>query len=173
VAILLLTFAPLQLIACLFAVFARDGGSASALGMYAATWTAIGLLLLTGKAGATSPAQGVFLIAVSGALLVLAAVAVSEKPALAMVLLVACVRFCVGAAYELSGTTALERVSGWLGLALALAGTYLALALLLEDAKKETVIPLFRRGTARRSLEADLDEQTEDIEQEAGVRSQL
>jgi hypothetical protein len=41
------------------------------------------------------------------------------------------------------------------------------------DANQRTIIPLFRRGKAKQSLEGSLAEQLQRIEGEAGVRSQL
>jgi uncharacterized protein len=45
--------------------------------------------------------------------------------------------------------------------------------LLLEDLNGATVLPLLRRGKARSSVESHLGVQIENIEREAGVRSQL
>ena len=47
------------------------------------------------------------------------------------------------------------------------------MALLLEDAKRRTVLPLFRRGAARMAVESHLGDQVQSIEREAGIRQQL
>ena len=62
----------------------------------------------------------------------------------------------------------------WLATAsLAAFAIYGGLALLLEDGKQRTVLPLGRPGRARTSLEGSLARQAERAEQEAGVRRQL
>jgi hypothetical protein len=43
----------------------------------------------------------------------------------------------------------------------------------LEDVQKKSVLPVFRRGSSRDSLEGDLTDQLERIADEAGVRQTL
>jgi uncharacterized protein len=50
---------------------------------------------------------------------------------------------------------------------------YAALAMALEDIRRETSLPVLRRGLGRTSLEGNLDDQLARIEREAGVREQL
>jgi hypothetical protein len=59
------------------------------------------------------------------------------------------------------------------GLLLCALGLYAALAMALEDAKRNTLLPMLRVGTARDALEGDFREQLVRIEHEAGVREQL
>ncbi|MDX6553017.1 MAG: hypothetical protein QOH74_1505 [Gaiellales bacterium] len=42
-----------------------------------------------------------------------------------------------------------------------------------KDLNRATVLPLFRRGSAKSSVERELEHQVENIEREAGVRSHL
>jgi hypothetical protein len=73
-----------------------------------------------------------------------------------------------------SGATDLvQQLSGWLGLLLGATAFYGGTALLLEDGRHHTVLPLFRRAQAQRALEGDLSAQIAEIEKEAGVRQQL
>ena len=50
---------------------------------------------------------------------------------------------------------------------------YGGLALGLEDLQGKTVLPIGRRGAARRAFEGDLGEQVGPVDSEAGVRKQL
>lgn len=50
---------------------------------------------------------------------------------------------------------------------------YGGLALGLEDLQGKPVLPIGRRGAARRAFEGDLGEQVGPVESEAGVRKQL
>jgi hypothetical protein len=66
-----------------------------------------------------------------------------------------------------------ERVAGGFGVALASCAIYGGLALLLEDLRQADVLPLFRRGEARESLEGDLEQQLRRLEREPGLRQRL
>lgn len=74
---------------------------------------------------------------------------------------------------HLAGAEWAKAASGAVGLPLAALALYGGLALLIEDTQKRTVLPLFRRGAAQRSIESHIADQLESIEQEAGVRNQL
>ncbi len=50
---------------------------------------------------------------------------------------------------------------------------YGGLALGPEDLQGKTVLPIGRRGVARRAFEGDLGEQVGPVESEAGVRKRL
>ena len=86
---------------------------------------------------------------------------------------VACARFVLNGAYELTGSKTVEHVSGYVGLVLAAVAGYGGLAFLLEDVRQETVLPLFRRGASKESIEGDLNDQLRGLAQEAGVRQAL
>jgi len=172
-AIIMLVFVgPLELIACVLAFWARDPGGATALGLFGMTWETVGVLLFT----ATSPRSamlGTFMLAVSAVILAFAASAVRVKPVLTLVALLATARFAITGVYQIHGGARWEHVSGWLGLPLAAAAFYLAVALMLEDANHRTILPTMRRGSARTAIEGGLAGQVSGIEREAGVRGQL
>jgi hypothetical protein len=60
-----------------------------------------------------------------------------------------------------------------IGLILGALGIYAALALLLEDARHGTVLPLGRVARGQDSLQDGLASQLHDLPHEAGVRNQL
>jgi uncharacterized protein len=91
----------------------------------------------------------------------------------AAVLGTAGLRFATTGLYELTAGSAWKDVAGVVGLVLCALGVYAALAMALEDARRETVLPVGRRGVGRTSLEGGLAGQLDRIEHEAGVREQL
>jgi succinate-acetate transporter protein len=172
---LLLTvfLAPLQLIAAVYAFWARETLAATGLSLLAATWPATLLVSQGLPPGATSPVLGAFYLALGGFLLVLAAPGLVGKPLIGLLIVVAAARFLVGGLYEELGTIGLERAAGILGLVITAIGAYGALALGLEDVRHATVLPVGRRGEAKVAFEGDLATQMEPLEHEAGVRRQL
>lgn len=174
--ILVLAFvAPLELLAGIFAFLARDGGAATGLCMLGTAWVGTGVTILTGPPGSTSVALAIFLLFLAAAMLVMFAGALRAKPLFGVLLAAAACRFALTGIYQTgaSWATVLEKVSGWIGLPLAVFSLYGGLALLLEDGARRTVLPLARRGEARASLEGDLAGQIEQAEQEPGIRRQL
>ncbi|MDX6533727.1 MAG: uncharacterized protein QOF68_1471 [Gaiellales bacterium] len=170
--IMLVFVAPLELIAGVVAFWARDAGGATSLCIFGMTWaTVAGVTFYTSDE--TVAVLGAFLIAVSFVILALAIASASGKPVFAIVLALASARFVITGLFHVTGSTAYEEIAGWLGFPLCAAALYLGLALLLEDLNRATVLPLFRRGTAKRSVESELREQVEHVEREAGVRSHL
>jgi succinate-acetate transporter protein len=164
---------PLETIATVFAFLARDAFSATGLGMFSSSWLTLGLADLTGPPGATSRAIGLYMLGFSFMIGCLAFAAFLGKPLIGMLLLLATVRGALGGAWEFGAPHSLEEVSSWLAVALFGAAAYGGLAFLLEDLKKESVLPVFRRGSSRESLEGDLAAQLERIADEAGVRQTL
>jgi succinate-acetate transporter protein len=172
-AIMMLAFVvPLQVITAVVAFWARDAGGATALGLFGMSWAAVGSVTLAYPAP-TVPALGVLLLALATVMVALGVAAIAGKPVFSAVLVLAFARFVTIGIYELRGGTGWERAAGWIGLPLSMAALYLGLALLLEDLQHRTVLPLFRRGTARLSVESHLGDQVSAIEREAGVREQL
>jgi len=170
--IMLLFVAPLELIAGVVAFWARDAGGSTSLCIFGMTWAAIaGVTFYTSDE--TVAALGAFLIAISFVILALSIASLPGKPVFAGVLVLASARFLITGIYHITGSKTYEEVAGWLGFPLCIAALYLGLALLLEDLNRATVLPLYRRGKARRSVEAELGHQIENVEREAGVRSQL
>lgn len=171
-AIALLTFVmPLEAISSIFGLLSRDSAGATAMGIFAASWAVFGTFWLT-VGPEQSPILGIFSIMLTAAALCLAVVAWAAKPLLALVLGLASIRDIFLSAFHLGAKGALAGV-GWCGLVLAPLSIYCGLAFLMEDVNQRTIIPLFRRGKAKQSLEGNLADQLERIEGEAGVRNQL
>jgi succinate-acetate transporter protein len=174
VGILLAAFVfPLETIAAVFAFLARDSFGATGLGMFSSSWLTIGLADLTGRPGATSRAVGLYLLGFAFMIGLLAISAFLGKPLIGVLLTLATVRSALGGAWEFGGPRTLEETAGWIAVALFAAAAYGGLAFLLEDVRKETLLPVFRRGSSRESLEGDLTAQLERIADEAGVRQTL
>jgi succinate-acetate transporter protein len=174
VALLLLGFVvPLQLLASILAFLARDTVAGTGLALFGGTWLATALALLSGQPGARSQALGVFLLCVGATMIVLIGGAAFGKFGPALVLVLGAVRFGVSGLYELIGGTGLEHAAAIIGLALAAAALYSALATEIEDVQGELKLPMGRRNLAREAFEGPFDRQLERIEREAGVRQQL
>ena len=75
--------------------------------------------------------------------------------------------------WELGGSHGVERAGGVLAVVICAIALYGGIALLIEDVRQETVLPLGRVGASKRSLEGDLGEQLARLDKEAGVRQQL
>jgi len=91
----------------------------------------------------------------------------------AAVLATTALRYATTGAHEITASPAWREVAGVVGLALCALAVYAALAMALEDARRETVLPLGRRSFGASSVERGLDAQVERLEREAGVREQL
>jgi len=115
----------------------------------------------------------VFDLAAASFSAILALAAVPSKPMFSAILGLASARFVATGLYEATGAHALAVVAGAIGLALVPAALYGGAALLIEDVRQRTVLPVFRRGPARRSIEGGLWEQLARLGREAGVRQQL
>jgi succinate-acetate transporter protein len=162
VALILLAFVfPLQLLTSVFGYLARDVVAGTGMGLLAGIWLSIALVMLGAEPGATSDALGLFLLIAALAMLVPATAAWTAKLVPAAVLTAAALRFATSGIYELTASASWQDVAGIVGLAPCALGLYAALALTLEDARAETVLPLGRRTAAQGSM------------QEAGVRDQL
>jgi succinate-acetate transporter protein len=164
---------PLETIATVFAFLARDTFGATGLGMFSSSWLTLGLADLTGPPGATSRAVGLYLLGFSFMIGCLALAAFLGKPLIGKLLLLATVRGALGGAYEFGASHSLEDAAAWIAVALFAGAAYGGLAFLLEDLRKESVLPVFRLGSSRESLEGDLTAQLERIAEEAGVRQTL
>jgi uncharacterized protein len=174
VALILLAFVfPLQLVASVFGFLARDVVAGTGMGLLSGTWLAIALVTLTGEPGSTSDALGLFLLLAAVALLVPTAASATGKLVPAAVLATTAVRFATTGLYEMTASETWKDGAGIVGLVLCALAVYAALAMALEDAKRETVLPLGRRKFGAESVGGNLDEQLERIEREAGVREQL
>lgn len=165
--------APLQLIATIFAFLSRDAGAATALGAFAGSWLAGGLVLVTGKPGDLSAALAYFLIAFTVVIAMLAIASAAGKPLLSAFLLVSSLRGVLAAVYELGGGRGWDTVSGWVALVAFVVAMYGGLAFLLEDILGHTVLPLARRAGSREAIEESLATQLSTVADEAGVRHTL
>jgi succinate-acetate transporter protein len=161
VALILLAFVfPLQLLASVFGYLGRDVAAGTGMGILSGTWLSIGLVTLVNAPGSTSDALGLFLLLAAVAMCVPATAASTGKLVPAAVLWTTVLRFLVTGLYQLSASGTWEDIAGIVGLALCAIAVYAALALALEDARRQTVLPLGRRNAV--------------VEQgEAGVRQQL
>ena len=163
---------PLEATAMVFAFLSRDTIGAVALGLFTTSWLAIGVVTMQATPGSTSDALGIFSIWFSATVLLIAIAGITAKPFISTVMFVAVARSALFGVYELTGNVGWERAGGWLGWAIAVLALYGGLAFALEDARGETVLPTFRRGSAQ-VIDESLDGQVERIENEAGVRRQL
>lgn len=175
VALVLIAFAfPLQMLATILLFLVRDAPSGAGIGVQAATWLTVGLLLLVGRPGATTATAGIFLFAAAGALLPSALTSSATKLVPAGVMLATAARFVLTGVYEKVGGTAWEHAAGWEGLAVAGVALYATLAVDLEGALRHTVLPLGRRrGSGPVPTEERLEDQMPELESEPGVRSKL
>ena len=174
VALILIAFVfPLQLVASVFGFLARDVVAGTGMGLLAGSWLSIALVKLTGAPGSTSDALGLFLLAAGLAMTVPALAALDGKLLPVAILGTTAVRFATTGLYELTAADAWRVTAGVVGLVLFILGVYGALAMALEDAARETRLPVGRRGAGRTSLGSGFDAQLERLEREAGVREQL
>jgi uncharacterized protein len=174
VAIALIAFVfPLQLSASIFGILSRDGVTGTAMGILAGTWLTVGLVMLTSPPGSTSDALGVLLLVAAVAMLWPATGAWLSKLVPATVLTFAALRFGTSGMYQLTASGAWSDVTGWIGIALGIVALYAALAALLEDVSKKTLLPMGRRHRARQAVEGGLTEQLLDLTHEPGIRNQL
>lgn len=176
-AVLILAFAPtVQIVACVFGFLARDAVAATALGVQAASWLAIGLSLLLSKPGSHGQSHelALLLFVSAAALFASAFTAAQTKVVPALVVGLTGLRFVLTGVYKLgSGGGAWQHAAAWTGVVLCGVALYAALSLEIEDVLQHTVLPTLRRARGKQALRPRLDEQVEEVATEAGVRSQL
>jgi succinate-acetate transporter protein len=162
VALVLIAFVfPLQLTTCVFGYLGRDVVAGTGMGILAGAWLSVGLITLTSAPGSTSDALGLFLLVAGVATLVPATAAASGKLVAMAVLGTTAVRFACTGIYELTASGTWKDIAGVVGLVLLAVAVYAALAMALEEARRQTVLPTGRRSIAR------------DVGQEPGIRPQL
>ncbi|WP_327739358.1 GPR1/FUN34/YaaH family transporter [Streptomyces nojiriensis] len=171
VALCVLPAFALQLLVSWLAFGARDVIAATLMGTFAGSWLAYALVTGTGAAGGHR-VLGVFNLALLcfGALM---ALVTRPKRALWLVIVVSLPRWAAAGLAGLTGAEWLGRLAGGLGLLVALAATYAAFALMLEDMRGEQVLPIGRSGPAHTAVEGDLVVQLRNLERQAGVRRTL
>jgi succinate-acetate transporter protein len=174
VGLLLAAFvAPLEFTAAVVAFLARDTFGATGLGLFSSSWFAIGLADLTGVPGVLSRTLGLYEFGFAFAVAVLAIAAMMGKPLIGTIMLAASSRSALAGAYEWGAPKSVNTVGSWIALAIFVAAVYGGLAFLLEDVRQESVLPVFRRGASKESIEGNLQDQLRGVGQEAGVRQAL
>jgi uncharacterized protein len=167
---------PLETIAAVVAFLARDTFGATGLGLFSSSWLAFGLADLMAKPGELSRAVGLmdfgfgFVVFV---VLVLATAALLGKPMISAIMNLAALRIVFSGVHEFGGPSSLWTAAGWLGVTIFALAVYGGLSFLLEDVLQKEILPVFRVGASRHSVEGDLHEQLRGIGREAGVRHTL
>jgi succinate-acetate transporter protein len=174
-ALALILFAfPAQFVAGVLAFLARDGIVGSAMTELGLIWLVVGMTLRTSVPGATSGALGLFLIFAAVSILATAVVSTTARLVAAAIFATAALRFLLVAVYELSGNKGWEDAAGVIGIGLAALAVYAAFGSELEDTLRRSVLPLGRRGEAKKAVSADtLAEQVQQVQTEPGVRPKL
>ena len=165
-------FPPLAL-SSLLAFLSRETLGATIMALISFSWLPNGLIDLTTPPTSTNATQGLLALSLAAIVLLVGVSAVLGKPLLGLVIALASARFAATGLYEMAGSTALQTASGVLGCLIAATALYGGLAFSLEDLQGKAVLPIGRRGAARRAFEDDLGEQVGPVESEAGVRKQL
>ncbi|TML72401.1 MAG: hypothetical protein E6G13_05690 [Actinobacteria bacterium] len=163
---------PLELLATVFAFLARDTLGATTLGLFTASWLALGWFEFTSPPGSTSVTVGIYLFGFATAALLLALMSTMGKPFFTLLLLLAVARMVLSGYYDVGGSHRWYEISGGFAIALSALAMYGAAALGIEDAQQRDVLPLFRRGGADEAFQG-YGAQLERLEAEPGVRQQL
>jgi uncharacterized protein len=164
---------PLELVCAIFALLARDTFGATGLGLFTTSWLALGIANTQASQDSVSRAVGLYEFGFAFAVVLLAIAAFASKPLIGVIMLVAATRSALAGVHEWGGPSWAWTTAGWLGVAIFAAAMYGGLAFLLEDARKQPVLPVFRRGTSREAFEGDLRGQLDQLDSEAGVRQAL
>ncbi|MFC8923791.1 hypothetical protein [Cellulosimicrobium sp. NPDC057127] len=168
----LATTVPAQLLAAVYGFLARDPVAGTGTAVLAGTWAAAATATLVTPPRASSPGLGVLLVASAAVMLVPAAAAATGKLVAAGVMGLTALRFAVTGVAEITGSSTWLTAAGVVGLVLAVAALYAALALELEGAGTP-VLPVLRRGSGQDADAGDLDDALGGLAREAGVRRQL
>jgi uncharacterized protein len=171
VALLILPAFVIQTIVGIACIAGRDSIAATLMTSFAGTWLASALFYLFGKPEETQ-ALAVFFFTFC-VFITMLAIAARPKAALFAVLLVAVPRFFFSGLAAASGNADLSKVAGSLGFLLAAVAMYTAFALLLEDVRGRTVLPVGRSGPAREAIEGTMESQIAGYEHMAGIRRTL
>ena len=164
---------PLELLATVVAFVARDSFGGTGLGLFSTSWLALGLANMSASQDAVSRTVGLYEFGFAFAVGLLAVAAFAGKPLIGAIMLVAAVRSSLSGVHEWGGPAALYTAAGWLGVAIFAAAMYGGIAFLLEEVRREEVLPVLRRGSSKESIEGDLGAQLRQLADEAGVRQTL
>jgi uncharacterized protein len=170
--LLLVAGVPLQLVAAIFALPARDAAATTAMGLLSISWMGMGLTRILAPPGSVSHSLGLVLLATGALLLCSAAGQATGKPLAGLTLTLAGSRLILSGLHELTASSGLQHVSGIVGLAVVALAGYMVLALQLEESEDHAVLPTLRRGRALR----DATERADGVDgalHEPGVRPQL
>ena len=171
VALIILPAFVLQLIVGIACIAARDTIAATLMTSVAGSWLADALIYLFGTSD-KSAASAVLFFTFAG-FVAMMATAARPKAALFAVLVVAVPRFFFSGLAAATGNEALTRTAGVFGYILAAVAIYTAWALLLEDVRGHTVLPVGRTGPAKQAIEGSLAAQLAGYEHLAGIRRTL
>ena len=164
---------PLEGTAAIFAFLARDTLSATVLGLFTTSWLTVGLAFIIGPPGAASIALGFYLLGFSAAVLALAAVAVTGKPLIALLLTLSATRGILDGIYQVSSGRIFEQISAYVALTIAALAWYAGTAFVLEDLRQSPLLPTLRRGSSSAAMDGDLPAQVGRASGEVGIRQQL
>lgn len=164
--------APLQAIAAVFGFLARDPVAGTGMAVQAGTWGLLGLVTVTSPPGSSSSGLGVLLIT-AGVVLLVPSLSGKGKIAAAAVMALTGARFAVTGIYELTAAPQWETAAGAVGLAVAAAAVYAALALEVEGAFRHIVLPVGRSGLAREAVRGEGVLDGEELAREPGIRPRL
>lgn len=170
-AVLVLTV-PLQFFVAIIGFGARDPIAGTGMGLVSGVWAMLAVTTLVSPPGSSSPAIGVLLLTAAVAMTV-PALAARGKLVASAVMVGSALRFSSTGLAELTGVSGWQTLSGVLGIALALLALYAAFAFAFEEAEHPLQLPVGRRGSGRKPLRDDVEEQIEGVAREAGVRQQL
>lgn len=124
---------PLELVAAVFAMLARNTGAATALGLFATSWVALGLTDILAPAQQTSRAVGIFVAAFAVMLVPIAVRSVFVARLQAAVLAVSTVRAALQAGYELGAPHWVDTADGVAALVLLMLAVLAGTVFLTED----------------------------------------
>lgn len=175
IGILLAAFVfPLEAVATVIAYIARDTLAGTVLGLFTTSWLALGLIQITGRPGALSTIEGIYLLAFAAAVASLALIASLGKPLIALTLMLSAARAVLFGLYELTGTPGLERAAGIVAAAIAAVAWYGGgTAFAFEEMRGRPLLPVLRRGASATAVSGDLPRQLHHARDEPGVRQQL
>lgn len=164
---------PLEGLATIMAYLARDTLASTVLGLFATSWLALGLVLITGTPGAISITEGIYLLGFAGAIASLALIASTGKPLIAFILALSATRAILYGLFEVTSTRGLETAAGIVAAVIAGVAWYAGTAFAFEDLRQRPLLPVLRRGAGSSAMEDELAAQLARAQHEAGVRQQL
>ena len=142
----LATTVPIQVIACVAGFAENQTTAGTAMGILAGTWAAVSVVTIISGTSTGNDALGVVLVC-AGCAMVVPAVSGTGPPMGVIVMLLSSARFLVTGIAELTGSHTWLTTAGWVGLALAAASFYAALAVLADTTPTARRLPLGRPPT--------------------------